>query len=165
MYLIIFILSYSSNHLTQYTSSTAAYYSLLGHDIESLSDDHLQLLEPPSMTPFVVLQSPPLQPQPTQHVSLSSNITSPLSTSSPSFHSTTQASSTVSPTSQQHQQQTSTSSSSTSSSSSPQPVSVVVDYQEVNKIDLHHRVALWLIADVLLLTPIREGKQYKVALN
>jgi len=59
------------------------------------------------------------------------------------------------------------------SSSPPQPaalsssstVPVVIDYHEVTKIDLHYRVALWLIADILLLTPIREGKIMKMMIK
>ena len=50
-------------------------------------------------------------------------------------------------------------------SSSSSTVPVVIDYHEVTKIDLHYRVALWLIADILLLTPIREGKIMKMMIK
>ena len=33
----------------------------------------------------------------------------------------------------------------------------VVDYEEVTSLSLHERVALWMVADVFLLTSIREG--------
>ena len=34
---------------------------------------------------------------------------------------------------------------------------LAVDYEEVSGMTLNQRVALWLAADVFLLTPIREG--------
>ena len=52
----------------------------------------------------------------------------------------------------------SSSTSSSTSSPSPSPVEgLVVDYEEVSSLSLHQRVALWLVADVFLLTSIREG--------
>ena len=34
---------------------------------------------------------------------------------------------------------------------------VVVDYEEVSEVSIHERIALYLVADVFLLTSIREG--------
>jgi trehalose 6-phosphate synthase/phosphatase len=42
-------------------------------------------------------------------------------------------------------------------STSASQKSVLIDYEEVNKILMHERVALWLAADVFLLTCVREG--------
>jgi len=129
------------------------------HDVESLSDEFLNLKEP-SIRPFLSInqqqqseqQQPPPPPVQQLAVTINSPIVSPLSPGSPpltTIHPTTPVLITSS--------SSSLLSTKTSSQVQQQTKSVVVDYYEVNKVDLHHRVALWLIADILLLTPIREG--------
>ena len=111
-------------------------------------------LEEPSIRPFSFINQQQQQSSSSSSVSSSINspIASPLSPGSPvTQHPSTPVSLSSSPPQQP-----------AALSSSSSTVPVVIDYHEVTKIDLHYRVALWLIADILLLTPIREGNMMKV---
>ncbi len=119
-------------------------------------------LEEPSIRPFSFINQ---QQSSSVSSSINSPIASPLSPGSPvTQHPSTPVSLSSSPPA------AALSSSppsvvAVSSSSSSSTVPVVIDYHEVTKIDLHYRVALWLIADILLLTPIREGKIMKMMIK
>ena len=122
-------------------------------------------IEEPSIRPFSFINQ---QQQSSVSSSINSPIASPLSPGSPvTQHPSTPVSLSSSPPAaalSSSPPAVVAVSSSSSSSSSSSTVPVVIDYHEVTKIDLHYRVALWLIADILLLTPIREGNMMKVGL-